>query len=294
MLTRERIRELIDDYGFSERADEIMAQVRPSIHLSPRYAVEDADIPIGASKMGGSPDVPDGFEFPTWNDRCLSFIAQIRLADAKPYDLEGLLPPSGMLYFFYEYALYCEHITQIYYTPLGPYKVIYMEDESVPLHRLPHPVSEYPLTRYANEPLLVQTEVYRACPIEFELEWTARTHAHRSKQHSGAFPASDEQELFWDWWCKAVDDELAAPMHRLLGIETDHQASISTLDYASKAWSLGTEDDWMLLLQLDSDAAGQATPGFQWVDAGLLYFCIPKADLRARRFDRIWLDMTDS
>jgi uncharacterized protein YwqG len=33
--------------------------------------------------------------------RPLSFIAQINMADVKPYDSETLLPANGILYFFY-------------------------------------------------------------------------------------------------------------------------------------------------------------------------------------------------
>jgi uncharacterized protein YwqG len=290
MLTRERMRELIDEYGLSDRSDELIADACPSIHLKPRYDVDDADMPIGASRLGGSPDVPEGFEFPTWNDRYLSFIAQIRLADAMPYDLEGLLPPTGMLYFFFEFSLYCEHITSVYYTPEGPYRVIYMEDETKPLVRMPHPVSEYALIRYANKPLLVQTEVYKPCALDLEQEWTPRSAYHQSSRQLRGAPR--ENDAAWDWF-RTAEDELARPMHRLLGAETDIQGDFSTLDYASKAWKLGTGADWTLLLQVDSDEAGQPKPGFRWVDGGLLYFCIHKDDLRERRFDRVWLDLID-
>jgi len=46
-------------------------------------------------------------------------------------------------------------------------------------------------------------------------------------------------------------------------------------------------DDWMLLLQLDSDQEA----GFMWGDVGMLYFWIRKQDLAQRAFDRTWLIM---
>jgi uncharacterized protein YwqG len=46
-------------------------------------------------------------------------------------------------------------------------------------------------------------------------------------------------------------------------------------------------DDWMLLLQLDSDDAAE----FMWGDSGMLYYWIRKQDLASSRFDRVWMTM---
>lgn len=293
MLTRERMRELIEQHGLSDRADEIMAEVRPSIHLTLRYDVEEADIPIGASKMGGSPDVPEGFEFPKWNFQYLSFIAQIRLSDAKPFDLEDLLPETGMLYFFYENNQYIEHIHQMQDHPTGPYCVVYVPDETG-LRRIPHPISQYrSISVYYYKIETVETEVYQTCPIVFEQEWTPLSEGQPgSRQRPLPFP-STEHDRYWghDSWWSAVEHELAEPMHRLLGVETDIQFQYSMMNDASKAWNLGTGDDWILLLQVDSQVfeRNYHKPGFEWGDNGVIYYCIHKDDLRARRFDRVWL-----
>jgi uncharacterized protein YwqG len=302
MLTRKRIRELIDQHGLSDRADEIMAEVRPSIHLTLRYDVDEADIPIGASKMGGSPDVPEGFEFLMWNGQYLSFIAQIRLSDAKPYDLEGLLPERGMLYFFFEFFQYTEHIQSIDGKPWGPYKVFYIPDESVPLIRMQQPVSEYPYNdKYEKKSAVNVTETYEACPIVFEQEWIINLPDNLIPRlpPSPSPEQERERDKAFDWWW-AVDEELhVTPQHRLVG-EAFHIHGRDVVQNASKAWNLGKEDDWTLLLQVDydsrdrdkpgyvdSDTWDSMKPGFEWGDLGLIYFCINKDDLRARRFDRI-------
>lgn len=69
-------------------------------------------LPIGASKFGGRPDLPEGFKWyyfkgqsPFTNEikeRPLSFLAQINCEEVKKYDLDNRLPHKGMLYFFYE------------------------------------------------------------------------------------------------------------------------------------------------------------------------------------------------
>jgi len=44
--------------------------------------------------------------------------------------------------------------------------------------------------------------------------------------------------------------------------------------------------DWLLLLQLDSE---DQAPGWMWGDVGRLYFWIRVQDLRARKFERVWM-----
>lgn len=44
--------------------------------------------------------------------------------------------------------------------------------------------------------------------------------------------------------------------------------------------------DWRLLLQIDTDTDG---PGWMWGDVGRIYFWILKQDLKAHRFDNVWL-----
>jgi uncharacterized protein YwqG len=44
-------------------------------------------------------------------------------------------------------------------------------------------------------------------------------------------------------------------------------------------------DDWILLLQLDSDDGAE----LMWGDMGMLYFWIKRDDLSERRFDRAWM-----
>ena len=73
-----------------------------SIRLKTKYI--ENEISVGASKLFGSPDIFEGFEWPSievdGEEYDLSFIGQINLKDVAKYDTEGLLPKKGMLYFF--------------------------------------------------------------------------------------------------------------------------------------------------------------------------------------------------
>jgi len=62
----------------------------------------DDDIAVGASKFGGLPDLPDSLVWPSNENGALSFVTQINFAEAGRFDIDSLLPKSGMLYLFYD------------------------------------------------------------------------------------------------------------------------------------------------------------------------------------------------
>ena len=82
--------------------EEIVADV--AAHLTPVIEAQMLDEgPTGRSKIGGVPDVPAGFAWPTEQDNDaapLTFVAQIDLAEVHPHDLDHQLPETGMLWVF--------------------------------------------------------------------------------------------------------------------------------------------------------------------------------------------------
>lgn len=60
----------------------------------------------GSSKLFGNPAIWDGFEWPYIKENSerydLTFMCQINCAQASCFDESGLLPKTGMLYFFYD------------------------------------------------------------------------------------------------------------------------------------------------------------------------------------------------
>ena len=50
----------------AELAETMIEELRPSI-LIDATRVRLQDLPLGASRMGGIPDLPKGFEWPHWN-----------------------------------------------------------------------------------------------------------------------------------------------------------------------------------------------------------------------------------
>ena len=77
----------------------IDAALRPVVGM--RFAGDDTKIALGASKTGGLPHVPAGFDWPVEEDTGdpLSLVCQINLTEAAAA-ANGRLPLTGMLYLF--------------------------------------------------------------------------------------------------------------------------------------------------------------------------------------------------
>ncbi len=85
---REAAIQTIRQHAPQRLQEPLIALLRPALALSATRA-DDSQIPLGASKFGGAPDVPAGFEWPKWNEKPLGFLAQINLEEVAPFDLEN-------------------------------------------------------------------------------------------------------------------------------------------------------------------------------------------------------------
>ena len=84
--------------GLSEaHATQLRAAMRPAAQLS----LKKGACRNGASKIGGHPDVPSSFTWPTHEETPLAFVAQVRLPDVPETVAADLaLPSQGLLSFF--------------------------------------------------------------------------------------------------------------------------------------------------------------------------------------------------
>ncbi len=56
---------------------------------------------LGTSKLGGLPDLPKGWEWPTCKGKFMTFFAQINFAEIPEHpELEDIIPKEGIIYFF--------------------------------------------------------------------------------------------------------------------------------------------------------------------------------------------------
>ena len=90
---------LCNEVGLAARLADIQGLARRSLRLT--LAGTDTS-PVGGSRLGGAPDLPPGFTWPTWKGDELVFLGQIRLEDVTAVDPAGPLPTEGLLLVFYD------------------------------------------------------------------------------------------------------------------------------------------------------------------------------------------------
>ncbi len=81
---------------YEMNADTLATSLHAFIAIDGTSIKDERKAPLGISKMKGLPHLPKSMKWP----KGTFFLAQIALDDVKKFDVEDLLPKSGILYFF--------------------------------------------------------------------------------------------------------------------------------------------------------------------------------------------------
>ncbi len=244
------IRRVIEASPLVAKADEIMKLVRPALHLRTEQVESLDELPLGATRLGGRPDLPRDVAWPQNGGRAMEFLAQIDLAEAAKAYLPPNLPAAGWL------ALFCDlegNDWGLNHDPTG-WKVLFFTGDSVLLDR-----KDTPAAVAVSEPCAIRFEPAYCLPDPVELVRTFFTGGDR------------EEEAAWDYLDEHLDPYDDEPYHRIGGYPMLVQSDLG-------------EHAGQFLLQLDSDEDG---PGWMWGDAGRLYFWIAPEALKSRDFDAV-------
>ncbi len=137
--------------------------------------------------------------------------------------------------------------------------------------------------------------LFKPCRLVFSMELTLPAAPAQIDPHLSWTPAEIQKyEAFYASYPSARDR--ASIHNRMLGypeqLQDDMQLEsalaahgLHSLTEPGAAQAAARKDDWVLLLQVDSDP----NPGMRWGSAGMLYYWIQKSDLAARRFGNTWL-----
>lgn len=284
-MTREETAARLRDTGMEASAEAIAALCEECIRFS-TDAVDEDRIPVGASKLGGRPDLPPVVRWPEYNGSPMSFLGQINLEDLSELASAGSLPSSGRIYFFYD----VEEMTWGYDPDdKDTWRVLYWNGPREDLARRPFPED------------LERDYTFFPCSLEFREELSLPP--YNSLQIEDLGLSDDDVDKYVDYLDSFYDEELTehVPVHQILGhpdpiqneMQLECQLASNGLNVGSPS---GYEDprveelspgarDWMLLLQLDTDD----NPSWMWGDMGRLYFWIRRQDLRERAFDKAWM-----
>jgi len=243
-------------------------------------AAEEPGLPLGASKIGGLPDLPTGVPWPEWRNGPLSFIAQLRLEDLAPFDSAKVLPQRGILYFFYDRE---QGVWGFDPDDHGGWRILFHEGAASGLKRTPTPSNLPEESRYSSCALRSSQDA-TVPPVD---AWEIRPYGLM------------ENDAYWDFLDRLAPE--GEPIHRVFGYPDQIQNEMRTecqlvshgIYHGDLSWKRDPRaadlakgaPEWRLLLQIDSDER----PGFMWGDSGRLYYWIREADLHGRNFDNAWL-----
>ncbi|MGG3798683.1 YwqG family protein [Metabacillus fastidiosus] len=269
----QNIDQYLEEYDLLHMKEEILKIAASSIGIVKENVSED-DIPVGSSKFGGLPDLPSNFSFPVYNDGYLTFLVQLNLEEAKPFDKNNLLPNKGILYFFYDIM---EQPWGMDEEDEGCFKVLYFDGHLEQLKRTPYPEETedyFPLPAYK----VVFDERF-TFPEEFEgMKWNDE--------------GIEDFYEFREHIMQETEEDVSHPMHYMLGqpfnIQNDIFEEIVYYENKEKlSWNSkeirSKAEELVLLFQMDSDDDLEV----MWGDAGILYFCINKEDLQKKQFDQV-------
>ena len=94
---------LLAEHGLNAHEEAIRVLVRPCVQIH-CHREQASGLSSTHSRFGGLPHLPTGFQWPEGMSGPMVLIAQIWLSDADAHDATGLLPSSGILYFWYDVA----------------------------------------------------------------------------------------------------------------------------------------------------------------------------------------------
>jgi uncharacterized protein YwqG len=264
---------------------------RPSIRVLPQVAPGEP-LPLGASRLGGTPDLPAATEWPTWGGRPLSFLAQLNLAELAAYPAAAALPAAGWLSFFYDAQE----------QPWG-YDPAHRGRAAVLHHEATAGLAPRPL------PAGLSTDAYTAFPVApllFAAEMTLPDPWEDDVDIAENEVTEDQRTAFWRLLHRHGDgtsrlfgmpDTIQGPVRQQCALvsrginsgsskaQQQTREALGVSEAEVEIWQQQAATDWEVLLQLDSH---ETEANMMWEDMGRLYFCLPRAALAQRDFGAGW------
>lgn len=279
-MTRRDLKELMRQNKASRIWNMVETKLKPAVYMN-LQPVNEEEIAIGQSKIGGSPDLPKTMSWFTFKNEPMSFLAQINLSEIAAFELHESLPKEGILYFFYDASQQANGLSP---EDAGASKVFYFNGQLSELERKPIPSNLDPDALFDN------------CAIEFN--YKVNIPNYESDLLYDIDLDDDEFQLYSE--IDAVINE-GEYLNKLLGhadiiqsgMELDCELVRNGL-YCGDATGLKSPKAkalkrhitaWHLLLQLDSN---DETANMLWGEAGRLFFWIREEDLKQQNFEKAW------
>lgn len=289
LLTDQDFLALCAQHGLEAQSAALLPYLRRRIGYD---RTESAPAAIGASRIGGGPDVPEGFDWPMHQGRPLDFILQINLKDLQGFPAGLALPTEGVLSFFYDLKNEPDGSDP---ANLGGHRTLLFDQDR--LQRRSAPDADHALEASG---LVFHPSLSLPHPFSSEGE---RMFGELASQR---MPLDDDpfNEAYWDLVSElASHGSPSGKRHGIGGyshnVQDDMKVQAQLVsnglsfthavfeDPRSAALAAGS-DEWTLLLQLDHDMDDDRE---MWGDCGMLYWWIRKSDAAAGDMSRTWMTM---
>lgn len=267
---------------------------RPPEALSPA--------PLGASRLGGWPDLPADVSWPQWQERPMAFLAQINLAEMHAIEPDLGLPKTGVLSFFLgctdqayrndKHRRECYGVDLMLGTEAGAAAwCVLHHPESADLQRRSYDANPAP---DLFEPCAIRGQRgKRALPDEnaaiypLLCETLSRTQCDDYNEllallAPDADAAAGEQLMGYPQLIQGTPPEMMCEL-AARGLNPWQYPAAEDPAYAELSRAAG---QWTLLLQLTSQSAA----GFEWGDGGHFYFYGKREALAKGDFSQIWVN----
>ncbi|MFX1237082.1 MAG: YwqG family protein, partial [Promethearchaeota archaeon] len=289
----------------SSFSDQIMTRIKKKIKIRIKPTSED-EIKIGESKIGGRPDLPKGVKWPKFDGFPLLFLMQINLSELKELQSNQFTKDKGILFFFYD-----DYSTGWSLEEKKCVKVIYSGDLEK-LVRTDFPKKKIKASNYFNNKLsfdshkIIFSEAISLPPANgwwyggyydnnyiyqepdllkdknFNNFLDNKTDAHDFQISLFGYPSY--------FGCDAHQLGCLLFSNKRDPFEFEHKADRGMTDEEIKELEALEKKagEWTLLLQVcsDDDLNGYDV-GWQWGDAGILYFWIREEDLKQNNFNNL-------
>ncbi|WP_424768352.1 DUF1963 domain-containing protein [Paenibacillus sp. sgz302251] len=253
----EEIRLMLENAGLGGYWEKLKQHIRPGFYMVPTI-IDEEKIEVGTSKIGGHPDVPSTFNWPSWKDHHMSFLAQINLEEFPMNSVDLEYPTSGILYFFYVYDSDLYYDDDAYDSDSRNNNVVYFAAETSDLIRMEPPKD------------LMESQIFKSALIEKKIELTIPDgdylDANKLIKDKGDLEkySLEFRSNFFETYDQGIG-------YRFLGHMTPLQFG-------------GHPSDEILLFQADSDDE----IGMEWDLSGLLYFFMEKDDFKKSFFENVY------
>jgi len=287
--------QLIESKHLGRIADQLKQSLKPAIRMDSSL-VSGHPLPLGASKLGGFPDLPASLAWSTWKGVPMVFLAQIQLQEVAPYDIEHRLPSQGFLFFFCQSQGLAQAPDTKVWENIDPYKpdswrVLFFAGDAMELRPTNAPPG------LAPEALLPSCSLHLGTTLMLPSGGGSLMRSlHLAKEELKQY-----QKLFTDFDAMFLGTpDNVYHHHWLLGYplssyeHSELLCQLASLHITPSQWTRldeGTKKaietealEWVHLFAMDTDDYAQVT----WGEYGSLSYWIKRTDLKRHHFEACW------